>query len=246
MPMVQIDSQGCRGCSLCVDYCPVKVFDRIENPKTSHYNAQVARADDCMGCFACFHLCPSQCIHVTDVEVQRPFYRVDENVLFVERFLAAGTVARTITEADWDEAYKDISETLVSLARATESIMGRGLKAVGRRAGIVAAPHFPEIYETGELAGRLDRLRQRFKHSFDFDFELAGDEIQFTFAPCGLRRVVAEEAGDKVGEAVLCRLFHDFLAGLVGVYANGTVFRHSLPEAGSTCRVVFSPTSQAG
>jgi 2-oxoglutarate ferredoxin oxidoreductase subunit delta len=243
MPMVQIDSQGCRGCSLCVDYCPVQVFDRIENPKTSHYNAQVARADDCMGCFACFHLCPSQCIQVTDVEVQRPFYRVDENVVFVERFLKAGTAARMVAEADWDEAYKDIAETLISLARAVESIMGRGLKALGRRAGVVAASHFPEVYEERDLSGRLERLRRRFRYSFDFDVELAGNEVRFTFTACGLCRVVEEEAGEKVGEAVLCRLFHDFLAGLVGTYANGTVFRHSVPEVGSTCRVILSPTS---
>lgn len=242
MPMVHIESQGCRGCSLCVDYCPVEVFDRIENPKTNHYTAQVARADDCMGCFACYHLCPSQCIEVTDVPTQRPFYRVDENIVFMDRFLHAGTAAATISDSDWDEAYKDVAETLISLARAIESIMGRGVKALGRRAGKVAAPHFPEVYEESDLAGRLGRLRRRFENSFDFEFELAGNEVRFTFAPCGLCRVVEEEAGEKVGEAVLCQLFHDFLAGLVGAYAEGVNFRHSVPQAGATCTVILSAT----
>lgn len=241
MPLVHLDTRGCRGCSLCVDYCPVQVFDRIENPETNQYMAQVARTNDCMGCFACYHYCPSHCIQVTDVEVQRPFYRVDENVVFVERFLQADTATNVITDTDWEEAYKDISETLLSLARAIESIMGRGVKALGRRAGMVAASHFPEVYEENDLAGRLERLRQRLKLSFDFDFELAGGEVRFTFAPCGLCRVVQEESGEKVGDAVLCRLFHDFLAGLVGAYANGVVYRHSVPEAGSTCRVILSP-----
>ncbi len=240
MPVVEIDSKGCRGCSLCVDYCPVEVFDRIEHPKIKHYRAKVARADDCMGCFACFHLCPSQCIRVTDVEIQRPFYRVDENVVFVERFLQTGTASSLVTEADWDDAYTDISETLIALARAIESIMGRGVKALGRRAGIVAAPHFPEVYEEKDLAGRLERLQKRFKHSFDFDFELVGEEVRFTFAPCGLCRVVEEEAGEKVGEAVLCQLFHDFLTGLVGAYANGVTYRHTVAEAGSICKVILS------
>jgi NAD-dependent dihydropyrimidine dehydrogenase PreA subunit len=241
MPQVSIDDKGCRGCSLCVDRCPVQVFDRIENPKTGVYRAQVARTGDCMGCFACYYLCPSQCIQVSDVEIQRPFYRVHENVSFVERFLQTGTAEKTLTEADWEEAYKDVSMTLISLSKAIQSIMGRGTKALGRRSGVVAASHFPEVYEEPELTGRLRRLQAQFRHSFEFEFEVAGQEIQFTFAPCGLFRVVEQEAGEKVGQAVLCQLFHDFLAGLVGTY-SGVSYRYQVPRTGSSCTVILSPT----
>ena len=81
MPKVEIKTNGCRGCSMCVDRCPVDVFDQIESPVTGNLIATVVRSEDCMGCFACYYLCPSQCINISEVEIQRPFYRFDENIL---------------------------------------------------------------------------------------------------------------------------------------------------------------------
>lgn len=77
MPTVTINDKGCRGCSMCIDECPVLVFDRVEKSKTSGSGtvAKVSRSDDCMGCFACYYSCPSQCIQISDVEIQRPFWK---------------------------------------------------------------------------------------------------------------------------------------------------------------------------
>ncbi|VFM99931.1 MAG: hypothetical protein BECKG1743D_GA0114223_101577, partial [Candidatus Kentron sp. G] len=199
--------------------------------------------------------CPSnfegrntQCIELGDVDVQRPFYRVDENTALVERFLQEGATTQGVTAQvtaqglgidDWEEAYKDTAITLVSLADAIESIMGRGLNALGRRSGVVAAPHFPELYEEKDLAGKLTRLQERLRHSFDFAFSMDGEDIEFTFTPCGLHPIV-EEAGQELGQAVLCRLFHEFWAGLIGNH-DGRNYRYQVPSVGSECRLVLTP-----
>nr|VFK40467.1 MAG: NAD-dependent dihydropyrimidine dehydrogenase, PreA subunit [Candidatus Kentron sp. TC] len=245
MPHVTIDEKGCRGCSLCVDNCPVQVFERTQPTDQSiQATARVVRAGDCIGCFACHYLCPSQCIALRDVEIQRPFYRVDENTALVERFLQEGATTRGVTTQglgadDWEEAYQDVAITLVSLADAIESIMGRGLNALGRRSGVVAATHFPELYEERDLAGKLTRLRKRFRHSFDFEFSISDENIAFTFMPCGLHGIV-EESGQQVGEAVLCRLFHDFWAGLIGNHDEKN-YRYRVPSVGPECRLVLTP-----
>ena len=243
MPKVEIKTNGCRGCSMCVDRCPVDVFDQIESPVTGNLIATVVRSEDCMGCFACYYLCPSQCINISEVEIQRPFYRFDENIPFAERFLGIGTTAQALTEDEWEEAYQDVSMTLVSLARAIESIVGRGIGAVGRQAGVAAAQHIPEVFEETGLTKRLERLQQRFRHSFDFEFQIQNnEEIQFTFMPCSLFQIVEDKTPEKIGEAALCRLFHEFLAGLIGAY-SGTRYRHTsivVKADEKKCQLAFS------
>lgn len=219
MPKVEIKTGGCRGCSMCVERCPVDVFEQVKSSATANLIATVSRPDDCMGCFACYYICPSQCIDISEVEIQRPFYRFDDNIPFVERFLGIGKKSESLTQEEWEEAYHDVSMTLVSLARAIESIVGRGIGAVGRRAGIAAAQHIPEVFEEEELAKRLERLQQRFRHSFDFSFDIKNGEIQFTFMPCSLFKIVEDKMPqEKIGETALCRLFHEFLAGLIRAY----------------------------
>ncbi|OAD20033.1 methyl viologen-reducing hydrogenase-associated ferredoxin [Candidatus Thiomargarita nelsonii] len=244
MPTVEIinDEKNCRGCSMCVDECPVKVFDRVNNPKTGHKMAKVSRSDDCMGCFSCYYLCPSQCIKISDVDMQRPFYRIDENISLVKRFLGVDTTSKDLVEADWEEAYKDVSMTLVSLSKAIKFNMGRGIRKLGDRAGKLAASHIPEVFEERELADRLKRLQQRFRHSFDFEFEIQDGNINFTFAPCSLFRIVENETTEKPGNALLCQLFHDFWAGLIGAY-SGVNYRHvAIPcSRKEVCVVFLSP-----
>ena len=238
MTMVTIEDKGCRGCSLCVDECPVSVFEAELKPEGGQ-SAQVVRSEDCVGCFACYHLCPSQCIQITDVELQRPFYRVEENVNFVDRFLQAGATTGSLQTSDWEEAYRDVSTTLVALAEAIVENVGRAVTAVGVQSGRVAASHFPEIYEEQDLDGVLGRIQERFQGSFSFEYELHGEDIHFTFTNCVLNQVVAQETREKVGDALLCRLFHDYLAGLASAYSGGR-YRYKVPEAGARCEVLFT------
>ncbi|MFC1642060.1 hypothetical protein ACFL5O_05145, partial [Myxococcota bacterium] len=99
--------------------------------------------------------------------------------------------------------------------------MGRGQKAVGRAAGTRAAAHLPEMYEETGLAQVLARMQQRFSGSFDFEADLNGPdgEITLRFPTCAMRRLVTEYGG-QVGSAVLCGLFHEYWAGLLGAFTS--------------------------
>jgi len=62
---VEVDTNRCKGCSVCVVSCP---FDLLElsagvNSKGYPY-ALNARPDDCTGCANCAVVCPDGCIVV--------------------------------------------------------------------------------------------------------------------------------------------------------------------------------------
>ena len=230
-PKVTIEEQGCRGCTLCVDVCPVQVFEL----DAARNLARVVRSEDCIGCFSCFYECPSQCVAVADVELLRPFHRIEESVALVEKFLQSKSATRTITTEDSAEAYKDVSVRLMALARAVTETMGRGQKAVGRKAGAVAAEHLPEMYEEVGPDKVLAAMQQRFRHSFVFDYKVDGGTFLLDFHPCALSRVV-EGLGEKVGEAVLCHLFHEYWAGLLSAF-TGAKCQVEVPMVGATCQM---------
>lgn len=235
MPSVVVEARGCRGCSLCVDECPVDVFD-VEAQPDGGQLAWAARVDDCVGCFACYHICPSQCIRITDVPLQRPFYRVEENTRFVDRFLQTGAVTTaSLGVDDWEDAYRDVSSTLVALVDSVVDNVG-SVAVVGRLAGQVAASHFPEVYEEPDLRGVLRRLADRFRDCFPFHYEFQDDGIHFTFTDCALNRIVEEQTGESVGDARQCELFHTYLSGLVGAY-SGDRYRPKVMLAGPRCEV---------
>jgi len=232
MPKVAIEEQGCRGCSMCVDVCPVQVFD-LDSAKNL---AKVSRTEDCIGCLSCFYDCPAQCVSVSEVELLRPFHRIEESVAFMEHFLQAKSATRTLSAQDCEEAYKDVSVRLKALAGAVTETMGRGQKAVGRKAGMVAASHLPEMYEEVGPEQVLKRMQERFKNSFTFDFKVSPGTYEMTFHPCGLAKVV-ESLGEKVGEAVLCQLFHEYWAGLLSSFTETKCQVEVGKSSASTCEM---------
>jgi len=235
MVKVSIVERGCRGCTLCVDTCPVGVFAQ----EASSSVATVVHPEDCLGCLSCVYVCPSRCIEVADVEVLRPFHRIEGHVALVERFLQEPSATRTLTAADWEEARRDVAARLHALASSVVETMGRGHKPVGRRAGAVAASHMPEMYEHVDLPGVLAGLKRELGAAFPLEFEVSGDAVRVGLAPCGLCAVV-EGAGEKVGEAVLCEIFHEFLGGLLSTFAR-TPYRCELDAAGASCRMTLRP-----
>jgi ferredoxin len=83
MITIAIHEQACRGCELCVDICPTKVFtyDAVA------YRSIVGHAEDCIGCLSCAYLCPSGAItHEGHLAVSN-FYRDMEFCAKVEKFL---------------------------------------------------------------------------------------------------------------------------------------------------------------
>lgn len=235
MATVSIIDRGCRGCTMCVDICPVDVFEQDQATET----AQVLRQEDCIGCLSCFYICPSQCIEVADVELMRPFHRIERDVSFVEKFLQEKSASTSLSQADFDEANADVAARLMALGDAVVETMGRGHKAVGRQAGAVAASHMPEMYEETGLDGIIQGMQRTFEGAFVFDYSVNERSVDLTFKPCGLCKIV-EDAGEKVGEAVLCEIFHEYWAGLLTAYV-GETYKFEVPTAGPICEMKLFP-----
>ncbi len=66
---VLIDQERCKGCELCVKFCPRGVL-RISEALNSfgRHPAEVANADACTGCGACAAMCPDACIEIWRAE----------------------------------------------------------------------------------------------------------------------------------------------------------------------------------
>lgn len=63
---VEIDSNRCKGCELCVVACPADVLalqPKEVNARGYHY-AYTAHPEACIGCAACATVCPDACFEV--------------------------------------------------------------------------------------------------------------------------------------------------------------------------------------
>jgi len=63
--LVVIDSERCKGCSLCVAACPKTCLKMSETINTKGYHfAEFIQPQNCNGCGFCYLLCPDTCIEV--------------------------------------------------------------------------------------------------------------------------------------------------------------------------------------
>ena len=64
--MVIIDEGRCKGCSLCVEFCPPKVL-RLASDRFNvigYRPVEVINMDGCTGCEICALMCPDVCFTV--------------------------------------------------------------------------------------------------------------------------------------------------------------------------------------
>lgn len=60
-----VDTDQCKGCSLCVVACPQEVIALAKKVNIHGYPyVEVAKAAACVGCAACAVVCPDGCITV--------------------------------------------------------------------------------------------------------------------------------------------------------------------------------------
>ena len=61
---VFINEERCKGCGLCIAYCPSHVLERSPrfNPKGYH-PPEAVHPDDCTGCDMCGYFCPDYAIY---------------------------------------------------------------------------------------------------------------------------------------------------------------------------------------
>ncbi len=65
--LVIIDDKICKGCGLCVFYCPKNVLKLADKMNQKGYNiAEVINLDDCIGCRLCDIACPDFAIYVQE------------------------------------------------------------------------------------------------------------------------------------------------------------------------------------
>ena len=66
---IVVDNERCKGCSLCVVACPVKVISLAKEVNAKGYKyAREYVEDTCIGCSACATVCPDGCITVYKVK----------------------------------------------------------------------------------------------------------------------------------------------------------------------------------
>lgn len=62
---IVVDTQRCKGCSLCVAACNKDVISMAKKVNANGYPyAVINDADKCVGCAACAIVCPDGCISV--------------------------------------------------------------------------------------------------------------------------------------------------------------------------------------
>jgi len=64
MPKVEVDSDRCTGCGMCINFCPVDVFqlEQLADKKI----AQPIQMEDCWACDTCVGQCPSNAITIIE------------------------------------------------------------------------------------------------------------------------------------------------------------------------------------
>lgn len=62
---VHIDVERCKGCELCVDYCPTSVLAMSPEFNAKGYHFPVAASQECFACQACYIICPEFAIFAT-------------------------------------------------------------------------------------------------------------------------------------------------------------------------------------
>ncbi len=58
---IKIDKERCKGCELCVTFCPKKVLEMFKDRETNEKGyrfARVVKQENCTGCANCGVICP--------------------------------------------------------------------------------------------------------------------------------------------------------------------------------------------
>jgi len=64
--VVTIDAERCKGCELCIHFCPRKIIGSLEQiDSRGVHSATVQDSTNCTGCLSCVMMCPDLAIQIT-------------------------------------------------------------------------------------------------------------------------------------------------------------------------------------
>jgi 2-oxoglutarate ferredoxin oxidoreductase subunit delta len=78
-----VDEKLCKGCSICVNICPKKVFDISTQLSTGYNISTASKPQNCIACRLCEMSCPDFAIEVLDEETC--------DAIFAERAIKEGS-----------------------------------------------------------------------------------------------------------------------------------------------------------
>jgi len=66
---VTINEDLCKGCDICVDFCPRNVYESSDRINVrGYYQPIIIAQDDCTGCKLCELLCPEMAIVIKEIK----------------------------------------------------------------------------------------------------------------------------------------------------------------------------------
>lgn len=69
MTDIRVDEELCKGCGLCIMFCPQKVYEPSEElNKKGVFPPKVVREDQCVECRLCELICPDFALSITKKE----------------------------------------------------------------------------------------------------------------------------------------------------------------------------------
>ncbi len=66
MAKVTINIERCKGCGLCVSFCPKQVLALSKKTNAKGYAYAEVVNDECIGCTSCAVMCPDTVITITE------------------------------------------------------------------------------------------------------------------------------------------------------------------------------------
>ena len=67
MSKIKLDVSRCKGCFLCTSVCPKGVLiPSSQLGEKGFGTVQLKDEENCIGCGACYKMCPDYCIEITD------------------------------------------------------------------------------------------------------------------------------------------------------------------------------------
>lgn len=212
---IQIDEKACVGCAMCVDICPTKVFESVDDESVPRVN----KPAECFGCLSCSELCPATAVKHTGVCLSESYHH-DRYALQLAAKM--GKPPRDLNVPDNEslinQALRDLGVRLLSVASVLKETLGQSLPSVGTKAGMSLAAQFPRYQPITTLQEACSYLEQAFAPAWDLSLEIADNQLTIKVDQCYVRSLCRSEALPLGGDT--CILFYNYLAGYLSKLSN--------------------------